>query len=47
MSEIAAFIKRVAVDEEDIKEEVTEFIKQHNKVHYAFKEDDAYKYVEF
>jgi len=47
MSEVAAFIKRVAVDEEDIKEEVTEFINQHNKVHYAFKEDEAYKYVDF
>jgi len=47
MSEIAAFIKRVTVDEEEIKEEVTEFITQHNKVHYAFKEDEAYKYVDF
>ncbi len=47
MSEIAAYIKRVAVDGENIKEEVTEFIKQHNKVYYAFKEDEAYNYVDF
>jgi glycine hydroxymethyltransferase len=47
MSEIAAYIKRVAVDGENIKEEVAEFIKQHNKVYYAFKEDEAYNYVDF
>ncbi len=47
MSEIAAYIKRVAMDGENVKEEVTEFIKQYNKVHYAFKEDEAYKYVNF
>ena len=47
MSEIAAYIKRVAVDGENIKDEVSEFIKQHNKVYYAFKEDEAYNYVDF
>ncbi len=47
MAEIAAYIKRVAVDGENIKDEVAEFIKQHNKVYYAFKEDEAYKYVDF
>jgi glycine hydroxymethyltransferase len=47
MAEIAAYIKRVALDGENIKDEVAEFIKQHNKIHYAFKEDEAYKYVDF
>jgi len=47
MAEIAAYIKRVAVDRENIKDEVSEFIKQHNKVYYAFKEDEAYNYVDF
>jgi glycine hydroxymethyltransferase len=47
MAEIAAYIKRVAVDGENIKDEVSEFIKQHNKVYYAFKEDEAYNYVDF
>jgi glycine hydroxymethyltransferase len=47
MSEVATYIKKVAMDGENVKEEVTEFIKQHNKVHYAFKEDEAYNYVNF
>ena len=47
MSEVAEFIKRVAMNGENVKDEVTEFISQYNKVHYAFKEDDAYKYIEF
>ena len=47
MSEVAEFIKRVAMNGENVKDEVTEFIGQYNKVHYAFKEDDAYKYIEF
>ena len=47
MSEIAAYIKTVGIIRENIKEEVTEFIKQHNKVYYAFKEDEAYNYVDF
>jgi glycine hydroxymethyltransferase len=47
MSEVAEFIKRVAMNGEDVKDEVTEFMGQYNKVHYAFKEDDAYKYIEF
>jgi len=47
MAEVAQFIKRVAMDGEDVREEVTEFINQYNKVKYTFKEDDAYKYVDF
>ncbi|AEG19327.1 serine hydroxymethyltransferase [Methanobacterium paludis] len=47
MSEVAEFIKRVAMNSENVKDEVTEFMGQYNKVHYAFKEDDAYKYIEF
>ena len=33
--------------EKMLKKKLTEFIMQHNKVHYAFKEDEAYNYVEF
>lgn len=47
MAEIAQFIKKVAIDGVNVKEEVTEFINQYNKVKYAFKEDEAYKYVDF
>ncbi|MDD3985578.1 MAG: serine hydroxymethyltransferase, partial [Methanobacterium sp.] len=47
MLEIAEFIKRVVIDGENIKEEVTEYISQFNKVHYAFKNDEAYNYVDF
>jgi glycine hydroxymethyltransferase len=47
MSEIAEFIKRVSMDGENVQEEVTEFINQYNKVHYAFKEDEGYNYVNF
>ena len=47
MAEIAQFIKKVTVDGKNVEEEVTEFIKQYNTVKYAFKEDEAYNYVDF
>lgn len=47
MEEIAEFIKRVVIDRENIKEEVAEYISQFNKVHYAFKNDETYNYVDF
>ena len=47
MAEVAQFIKKVAVDGKNVKDEVTEFIKQYNTVKYAFKEDEAYNYVDF
>ncbi|MGC9517727.1 MAG: serine hydroxymethyltransferase [Methanomicrobiales archaeon] len=47
MSEVAEFIKKVVIDGFDAKEEVSEFMSQYNKVHYAFREDEAYKYIEF
>lgn len=43
MMEVAEFIKAVAVDKKDIKEEVTEFMNQYTKIHYAFSERDGYK----
>lgn len=46
MSEVAKYIRRVA-DGENVKEEVSEFINHYNTVHYAFKEDEAYKYLDF
>ena len=48
MSEIAEYIKKVAIDNKNVKEEVSEFMNQYTKVHYSFtKDDDAYKYIEF
>ena len=47
MGEIAEFIKRVSMDGENVKEDVTEFINQYTTVHYSFKEDEGYKYVDF
>jgi glycine hydroxymethyltransferase len=47
MAEIAQFIKNVTVDGKNVKEDVNEFIKQYNTVKYAFKEDEAYNYVDF
>ncbi len=47
MSEVADFIKRVAVDKEDtekVKEDIIEFKKDFNKIHYCFHEGHpAYK----
>ena len=40
MDEVAEFIKRVAIDNEEIKDDVTEFMKDFTNVHYSFKEDD-------
>ncbi len=47
MQEVAEFIKMVAMDDANVKDEVTEFMSQYTKVHYAFEEDEAYKYIEF
>lgn len=47
MSEVADFIMRVAMDKVDVKQEVTEFMEDYTKVHYAFEESEAYKYIEF
>lgn len=47
MAEIAQFIKKVTVDGKNVEDEVTEFINQYNTVKYAFKEDEAYNYVDF
>jgi glycine hydroxymethyltransferase len=46
MFEVAEFIKKVAIDNKNVTEEVTEFMAQYTKVHYAFSEDEAYKYIE-
>lgn len=43
MDEIAAFIKAVAVDQKDIKEDVAEFMDQYTTIDYAFSKRDAYK----
>ncbi len=47
MTEIAEFIKKVAIDNKDVKEEVTEFMNQYTKIHYAFTSDEAYNFIEF
>jgi len=47
MSEVAEFIKQVAVDGKNVKSEVAEFISSYDTVHYAFSNDKAYEYIEF
>jgi len=47
MAEIANFIKRVAFDDADIKDEVTEFMNQYTTIHYAFKEEEGYEYIQY
>ena len=44
MDEVAEFIRRVAVDKEDIADEVDEFMNQYTSVDYAFSDRDAYQY---
>ena len=45
MEEVAEFIWRVAEgDKVDIKDEVTEFMSQYRTIHYAFKEEEGYKF---
>jgi glycine hydroxymethyltransferase len=45
MSEVAMFLKKVAIDKKDVKEEVTEFMNQYTKIDYAFTSDESYKYI--
>lgn len=44
MDEVAEFIRRVAVDKEDIADEVAEFMNQYTSLDYAFSDRDAYQY---
>ncbi len=46
MSEVAQYIKKVAVDGLDLREDISHFMSQYTQVHYAFTLDEAYKYVE-
>lgn len=47
MSDIAEFIMRVCMDKVYVKDEVSEFMNDYTKVHYAFEESEAYKYIQF
>lgn len=47
MAEVAEFIKRVGMEGKNVKDDVSEFMSQYTRVHYAFEEDEAYKYIEF
>jgi len=47
MSEVAEFIKQVVVDGKEVKLEVSEFISSFDTVHYAFRDERAYDYIEF
>ncbi|MDR1722273.1 MAG: serine hydroxymethyltransferase [Methanobrevibacter sp.] len=47
MADVAEFFKKVAMDKKDVKEEVTDFMNQYTKVHYAFSNGEAYKYIQF
>ncbi len=47
MEEVAEFIWRVAEgDKVDIKDEVTEFMSGYRTIHYAFTEEEGYKFIE-
>ncbi|MCQ8904322.1 MAG: serine hydroxymethyltransferase [Methanothermobacter sp.] len=46
MSEVAEYIKRVVMDGEDVRDEVAEFMSSYTRVHYAFEDSEAYKYME-
>ena len=47
MEEVAEFIWKVAEgDKVDIKDEVTEFMSQYRTIHYAFEEEEGYKFIE-
>ena len=47
MEEVAQFIWRVAEgDKVDTKDEVTEFMSQYRTIHYAFTEEEGYKFIE-
>jgi glycine hydroxymethyltransferase len=47
MAEVAEFIKKVVIDGKEVKSEIMSFISPYNTVHYAFRRDRAYDYVEF
>ena len=47
MKDVAHFIKRVAFDDDNIKEEVTEYMNEYTKIHYAFKVDEGYEYIQY
>ncbi|EKF86833.1 serine hydroxymethyltransferase [Methanobacterium formicicum] len=47
MPEVAELIRKVAVDGKDAKNEVSEFISSFDTVHYAFRGERAYDYIEF
>ena len=44
MDEVAEFIRRVAVDKQNIKDEVTEFMNQFTTLDYAFSKKEAHDY---
>ena len=47
MKHIANLIKKVAMDDINVKNEVIEFVKDYTKIHYSFKEQEAYNFVKF
>ena len=47
MTEVAEFIKKVAMEDKIIKDEVTEFMNQFKTVHYAFNNSNPYEYHKF
>jgi glycine hydroxymethyltransferase len=47
MFEIAEFIKKVAMDDKNILDDVTEFMDQFTTIHYAFNNKEIYDYYKF
>lgn len=44
---VADYIKNVVINGKNVKNDVTEFMSDYTRLHYSFKPDEAYKYVEF
>ena len=47
MKDIAHLIKKVAMDDTNVKQEVIEFVEDYKTVHYSFEEKEAYKFIKF
>ncbi|ADP77601.1 serine hydroxymethyltransferase [Methanothermus fervidus DSM 2088] len=46
MKEIAEYIKKVVIDNKDVKNDVSEFMEDFTKVDYAFEKEEGYDYIE-
>ncbi len=47
MEVVADYIKKVVIEEKNVKNDVSKFMEDYTRLKYSFKEDEAYKYIEF